>query len=252
MSHFQSQGGAEIASKSKHWRIFKTNQVSKSKVSPKLKTFQQVSAVQLIMNQVVVCSEIKGLKEALVRVLPQVKFSSVTTSELEKEDGSDFKRALVADTDKIIPFLYKKPKAFAFAQGTWAGIDPLLPHIKDGVAPELPVCRFAHENLSGLMAEFAVGQVIAWERGFHGMMANQRKHLWKAEERQSHPRVFSDITVGILGLGQMGLAVANRFKVSQNKKYCLQTQTGFYFTESRLQNMGPETESQRWRRICDC
>ena len=164
------------------------------------------------MNKVLVCSEIKGLKSALVKILPNLQFLQVSPEELAAAK-TDETTLLVADTNNISPYLYNDPPAFGFVQGTWAGIDPLLPLIKSGQHPKMSLCRFTHDNLSYLIGEFAVGQVIAWERGFREMNANQDACLWNAGDKQKNGRCLSELTIGVLGTGQMGMAVAKLFKV---------------------------------------
>jgi len=73
-----------------------------------------------------------------------------------------------------------------------------------------PVCRFAHDSFSQLIAEYVIAQVIATERGFLTM------HQWQAQEYypdvKDLPRCVNQMTIGILGYGNMGKAVAKLFK----------------------------------------
>lgn len=51
-------------------------------------------------------------------------------------------------------------------QGTWAGIDSLLPHINRDAPPMYPITRTSGDNFGQLMGEYVIGNIIFWERNY--------------------------------------------------------------------------------------
>lgn len=65
----------------------------------------------------------------------------------------------------IGPHLYNLPKV-KWIQGTWAGIDSLLPHINREAPPTYPITRTSGDNFGQLMGEYVIGNIIFWERNY--------------------------------------------------------------------------------------
>lgn len=89
-------------------------------------------------------------------------------------------------------------------QSLWAGVDKLLadPSVPAGV----PLARMVDPAMNQGMAETALWAVLSLHRGGIKYAAQQREARW-----QSHPQRRADeVCVAVLGLGQMGRAVANR------------------------------------------
>lgn len=92
--------------------------------------------------------------------------------------------------------------ALAAVQSLWAGVDRLLadPSLPAG----LPLARMVDPAMSAAMAETALWAVLALQRGFFDYAAQQRAAQW----RPLPQRRADETTVLLLGLGQMGRAVA--------------------------------------------
>ena len=89
-------------------------------------------------------------------------------------------------------------------QSLWAGVDKLL--ADPGVPAGVPLARMVDPAMNEAMAETALWAVLSLHRGGIHYAAQQRDARW-----QPHPQRHADeITVAVLGLGQMGRAVANR------------------------------------------
>ena len=89
-------------------------------------------------------------------------------------------------------------------QSLWAGVDRLLddPTLPAGV----PVARMVDPAMNAAMAETALWAVLSLHRGFFRYAAQQRARCW-----QVLPQSRADeLTVLVLGLGQMGRAAARR------------------------------------------
>ena len=119
------------------------------------------------MSRVLVCSGIRGLTDALKKVLrPEISCQEIILEETLKI--KDWNAILVADNDKLGTILKSHHCHFGFIQGTWAGIDKILKSVNvDEIQPvHTPVCRFAHDSFSQLIAEYVIAQVIGKKETF--------------------------------------------------------------------------------------
>jgi glyoxylate/hydroxypyruvate reductase A len=89
-------------------------------------------------------------------------------------------------------------------QSLWAGVDRLLadPTLPTGV----PIARMVDPAMNSAMAETALWAVLSLHRGFIDYAQQQRSGVW----RQLPQRLASEVSVLVLGRGQMGQAVAAR------------------------------------------
>ena len=89
-------------------------------------------------------------------------------------------------------------------QSLWAGVDRLL---ADATLPAgVPIARMVDPVMNAAMAETALWAVLALHRGFFGYARQQQQAVW----RQHPQRRVDEVPVLVLGLGQMGGAVARR------------------------------------------
>jgi len=91
-----------------------------------------------------------------------------------------------------------------FIQSLWAGVDRLL--ADPTIPPELPIARMVDPMMSTAMAETASWAVLSLHRGFFTYARQQREGRW----HQLPQRRADEVSVAVLGLGQMGLTVARR------------------------------------------
>lgn len=82
-----------------------------------------------------------------------------------------------------------------------AGADRLL---TDPALPDVPIARAVHPDLTGRMVEYVVLHVLMHHRRQRLYDAQQRQRLWKNHDQPA----ASDVTVGIMGLGEIGSACA--------------------------------------------
>ncbi len=89
-----------------------------------------------------------------------------------------------------------------FIQSLWAGVDRLL---ADADVPvDVPLARMVDPSMNAAMAQTALWVVIGLQRRFFDYAAQQRAAVWR-----THGASWPDeLTVAVLGLGQMGRAVA--------------------------------------------
>ena len=91
-----------------------------------------------------------------------------------------------------------------FIQSLWAGVDKLL---RDATVPAgVPLARMVDPAMNQAMAETAMWAVLSLHRGFFTYAQRQRAAQWRPHVQ----RRADELNVAVLGLGQMGQAVARR------------------------------------------
>jgi glyoxylate/hydroxypyruvate reductase A len=92
----------------------------------------------------------------------------------------------------------------ALIQSLWAGVDRLLadPTLPMGV----PIARMVDPFMNAAMAETALWAVLSLHRGFFRYARLQREARWAPHAQKR----ADEITVAVLGLGQMGRSAARR------------------------------------------
>jgi len=91
-----------------------------------------------------------------------------------------------------------------FVQSLWAGVDRLL--VDATVPAEVPLARMVDPVMNEAMAQTALWAVLGVHRGFWDYAAQQSALDWQ----QLPQRRADEVRVAVLGLGQMGRAVALR------------------------------------------
>ena len=97
-------------------------------------------------------------------------------------------------------------------QSVWAGVDEML---NSGVGEIIPIVRLVDPNLAKVMSEAVLAATFYLHRDIPRYLAQQSQSLWL----QHSVKLAHERTVGILGLGELGLEVAkslvaNGFQVS--------------------------------------
>lgn len=107
-------------------------------------------------------------------------------------------------------------------QSLWAGVDKLL---ADTTVPtQLPLARMVDPAMNETMAETVLWAALSLQRGFFDYAAQQQARRWA-----QHPlRRSDDLSVAVLGLGQMGVCAAQAL-VHQGYRV-----TGWSTRETRL------------------
>jgi glyoxylate/hydroxypyruvate reductase A len=75
--------------------------------------------------------------------------------------------------------------------------------------PDVPIVRVVSDDLTLRMTEYVVWQVLDHHRQGPAYRAQQARGLWREDRDQ---RAANDVTVGILGLGQLGLDAGLKLK----------------------------------------
>ena len=121
---------------------------------------------------------------------------------MSDEQRAQAQIAIVANPD---PADIAKLPGLIWIHSLWAGVERLVSEL-GSLAP--PIVRLTDPELSRVMAE----AVLAWTYYLHRDMPayrdNQKRAVWNEIEYR-HP---SDVTVGILGLGALGVAASERLR----------------------------------------
>ena len=116
-------------------------------------------------------------------------------------DPSDIDIAIVANPP---PGALAGLPNLRLVQSLWAGVEKLL---ADPTVPaHVPLARMVDPAMNEAMAETALWAVLSLQRDFYDYAAQQRRARWQPHGQ----RTAGETTVTVLGLGQMGRAVALR------------------------------------------
>ncbi|HSV71258.1 MAG TPA: glyoxylate/hydroxypyruvate reductase A [Methylibium sp.] len=96
--------------------------------------------------------------------------------------------------------------ALGLIQSLWAGVDRLL--ADPTLPPGVPIARMVDPAMSAAMAETALWAVLALHRGYFRYARLQRERRWAPQAQ----RRADELTVLVLGLGEMGRAVVRRLQ----------------------------------------
>ena len=91
-----------------------------------------------------------------------------------------------------------------FVQSLWAGVDRLLADAT--LPPDVPLARMVDPAMNAAMAETALWATLGLHRRFFHYARQQAQALWRPLRQLR----ADDITVAVLGLGQMGACTARR------------------------------------------
>ncbi|MEP6874499.1 MAG: glyoxylate/hydroxypyruvate reductase A [Burkholderiales bacterium] len=114
-------------------------------------------------------------------------------------DASEIDIALVANPPAGA---LKGLPALQLIQSLWAGVDRLLADAS--VPAQVPLARMVDPAMNQAMAETALWAVLSLQRDFFVYAAQQHAGEW----RQHALRCADDLSIAILGLGQMGSTAA--------------------------------------------
>ncbi|WP_312357573.1 glyoxylate/hydroxypyruvate reductase A [Agrobacterium sp.] len=139
-------------------------------------------------------------KHALRAAMPQEEI--LAFSELTNEQRRAVNFAIVANPD---PADIAALPGLTWIHSLWAGVERLVLELGDK-AP--PIVRLKDPELSRVMAEAVLAWTYYLQRDMLAYRDNQQKTLWQ-EFDYRHPR---EMTIGLLGLGALGAAAAERLR----------------------------------------
>ncbi len=136
----------------------------------------------------------KAWRETLVAELPDLDFRT----DPDAGDPADVQYALVW---KPPPGFFGRFPNLKLVTNLGAGVDSLVDR-ED--LPDVAISRLSDSGMVSLMTSYVLFSVIRYARDIHLFERAQRRGEWQ----YVHPRALSDITVGVLGLGELGAPAA--------------------------------------------
>ena len=162
-------------------------------------------------HNVAILSLIPRLSYHIRMQLPNLTVFDVSpdkTDTIEKLKSADI---LVTDCDLFLPYTDKLP-SLKWAQVTWAGVENLVSNSQDKQINYV-VTRFSSKAFGLAMSEYVIAHIFNFERNQRQQYKNQKQRQWiKSGKILSH-RLICDLSVGILGLGNIGKSIAQNLKV---------------------------------------
>ena len=140
--------------------------------------------------------------EALTATMPNESIVSFRT--LDPSQRHDVEIAIVANPDPgdvaALPHL-------ALIQSLWAGVERLVSELGPS-AP--PIVRMVDPEMARTMSEAVLAWMYSIQRDMPTYARQQRERVWRPQPY----RKPSDMTVGLLGLGALGAASAQRLSIA--------------------------------------
>lgn len=170
----------------------------------------QICALVDMAHNVAILSVIPRLSYHVRAQLPSLTIFDVSP---EKSDAvSKLKDAdiLLTDTDLFVPHIDKLP-SLKWVQTTWAGVNTLVPAMRDKKL-NYTVTRFSDKSFGLAMSEYVIAHIVNFERDQRQQYRNQNNRQWIQDGKISDHRLICDLTVGVLGLGNIGKSIAQRLK----------------------------------------
>lgn len=122
------------------------------------------------------------------------------------DPGVDLSQARYAVIWKPDPNLFQRAPKLEVLFSGGAGVDYILTM---PVLPDIPIVRFVDESLTTRMSEWVVLQALSHLRQVPAYLRLQRERQWR---ELSQPEA-KDLTVGVMGLGVLGLDSVRKLKV---------------------------------------
>ena len=136
------------------------------------------------------------LKQIISSDLPGV---SITCGEPKKILKDVIMAIGIKDFDKDI---LKKLPNLRLIQKVGAGVENMLSNYN--MPKHIKICRMSSEMQAKEMAEYCLTEVLAYQRNIREYFNNQSLKMWK----QRQPLIVKDKSVSILGLGLIGMEIA--------------------------------------------
>lgn len=122
------------------------------------------------------------------------------------DPGVDLSQARYAVIWKPDPNLFQRAPKLEVLFSGGAGVDYIL--TMSGL-PDIPIVRFVDESLTTRMSEWVVLQALSHLRQAPAYLKQQRERQWR---ELSQPEA-KDLTVGVMGLGVLGLDSVRKLKI---------------------------------------
>ncbi|XP_066300680.1 glyoxylate/hydroxypyruvate reductase A-like [Branchiostoma lanceolatum] len=155
------------------------------------------------------------LQECLLKLCPGMtvkvvgsNFDSLVPSDPAPEHVAALQEAevLLMDPNLMPPLMYQLPR-LKWMQSTWAGVDSIKHLDKTKPIPNYTLTRFGGV-FGPAMAEYVISHIVNTERRAQKQWENKTKGLWDRSGGIHEYRPLEMLSVGILGVGDIGKEIA--------------------------------------------
>ena len=143
--------------------------------------------------------KIEEWKVALKSKAPEVKFYSY----LEEHPKDEIEVAMVW---KHPPGIFREYPSLKYIASFGAGVDFLFEDLK--LDSNIPITSVVDQVLASDMSEFVIGAILSFLKNLHIYRTEQALKVWNPGPYKR----IDDVTVGIMGLGALGLRLVNDLK----------------------------------------
>ncbi|CAD6233314.1 GSCOCG00007128001-RA-CDS [Cotesia congregata] len=161
------------------------------------------------MNRVIVYSHLSKLSQHIKKIMPQLNIVNINPDNNESLELNNVE-IMVTDCSLLLN-IRNKLSNIKWIQFTSAGVEELL-GLSDDKNINFVVTRFVDSAYGLDMAEYVVMQIVAHERNQWKEYEAQKKSFWSSDSMFGQRRLLSDMTIGIMGVGNIGKIVARTLK----------------------------------------
>ncbi|XP_077990740.1 glyoxylate/hydroxypyruvate reductase A-like [Glandiceps talaboti] len=172
---------------------------------------------------ITIFSRIPGIQSLIQKRCPEIPtkvvyagtpYGTVNTldKKLSDKEVKELSEAEIILTEPVIVAgVLDKLSSLKWMQSTRAGVNAIF----DNLDRSKPQPSYKLTKMAGVfgayMSEYVIGQIIARERIFNQLFVDQRNREWHGRLRANY-RVLSSLSIGILGVGDIGKSFAETFK----------------------------------------
>ncbi|XP_017759899.1 PREDICTED: glyoxylate/hydroxypyruvate reductase A-like [Eufriesea mexicana] len=160
-------------------------------------------------QSIAILSVIPRLSYHLRMQLPNLTIFDVLPDKndtLSKLQAADI---LITDCNLFLPYMDKLPSV-KWVQTTWAGVEAL--NLKNKKI-NYTLTRFSDKAFGLAMSEYVIAHIFNFERNQKQQYQNQKNKQWMKDGKIFNHRLICDLSVGILGLGNIGKSIAEKLKI---------------------------------------
>ncbi|CAK9817587.1 Glyoxylate/hydroxypyruvate reductase A [Anthophora quadrimaculata] len=161
-------------------------------------------------HSIAILSVIPRLSYHLRMQLPNLTIFDVSPDKHDTLSKLKSVDILITDCNLFVPYIDKLP-SLRWVQTTWAGVDVLATNLRDKKI-NYTVTRFSSKSFGLAMSEYVIAHIFNFERAQRQQYENQKHNQWQTNEKISNHRLICDLSVGILGLGNIGKSIAQKLK----------------------------------------
>ncbi|XP_048257701.1 glyoxylate/hydroxypyruvate reductase A-like [Haliotis rufescens] len=164
-------------------------------------------------GSVVVATAIRDLAASVRSLLPDVDVNVIQLDKAGLVPASSLCQVsgvVLCDPKVVVQLIGQSDLPLKWVQSTWAGVESIMSAVQESkMQPTFTFTRTG-EGYGQVIGEYVIGHVIAHERKFKQMFKTNESRIWDANYK--YIRSLSTLTIGVLGLGQIGTEITRMCK----------------------------------------